>query len=82
MIQDKIYKNINKKEYKEPKKIPIIDEEEYINCPKCGKNFKTWHANVKFVPDNDYSGYAHMNIFCPRCKYITKRRPLGWSVKE
>ncbi len=75
---------------KEPKEMPIIDEDEYIDCPKCGKCFKTWHANIKYqndepyidTPGSKYNDHTYMNIYCPRCSYITKRRPLDWKIKE
>ncbi len=68
---------------KEPKETLIIDEEEFINCPKCSKRFKTWHANVKYIEEPVYAiiGEEYMIIFCPRCSYITKRRPLDWNIK-
>ncbi len=66
---------------KEPKKIPIIDEDEYIDCPKCGKHFKTWSVNIVYREINREHN-TDMSIYCPRCGYITKRRPLDWSIKE
>ncbi len=70
---------------KEPKKIPIIDEDEYIDCPKCSKNFKIWRTNIKYIEESNYGMVnvkEYMIIFCPRCSYITKRRPLDWNTEE
>ncbi len=67
---------------REPKGRPFIDEKEFIDCPKCGKRFNTWHASVKYVGPDWVDGYAYMNIYCPRCSYITKRRPLDWKEQD
>ena len=70
---------------KEPKEIPILDEDEFIDCPKCGKCFKTWDAKIRYAEETNYGMVnvkEYMIIFCLRCSYITKRRPLDWSIEK
>ena len=60
----------------------IINEEEFINCPKCGKRFKTWHASVKYIEESNYGTVIteeYMIVICPRCRFFTERRPLDWK---